>query len=77
MRIDLRLLLLLLLAGCSSTEGARKVEDTAYARAAEYQSMDAYQRCTEENVGDEKKCDALIRLLENDRNRVEKVAGAK
>jgi hypothetical protein len=77
MRIDLRLFLLLLLAGCSSTQGARKVEDAAYARAAEYQSMDAYQRCTEENVGDEKKCDALIRLLESDRNRVEKVAGAK
>jgi hypothetical protein len=72
-----RLFLLLLLTGCSSTQGARKVEDAAYARAAEYQSMDAYQRCTEENVGDEKKCDALIRLLESDRTRVEKVAGGK
>ena len=40
-------------------------------------TLDAYQRCSEENVGDEKKCDALIRLLESDRNRAEKVAGGK
>ena len=77
MRIPLTLFLILLLPACSSTPGARKVEDAAYARAAEYQSLDAYQRCSEENVGDEKKCDALIRLLESDRNRAEKVAGGK
>ena len=77
MRLYPTLFLIPLLAACSSTEGARRVEDAAYARAAEYQSLDAYQRCSEENVGDEKKCDALIRLLESDRNRVEKVAGGK
>lgn len=77
MRIHLILFLILLLPACSSTQGTRKVEDAAYARAAEYQSLDAYQRCSEENVGDEKKCDALIRLLESDRNRAEKVAGGK
>ena len=77
MRKCFSLFLIMLLPACSSTQGARKVEDAAYARAAEYQSLDAYQRCTEENVGDEKKCDALIRLLESDRNRVEKFASGK
>jgi len=70
------LCLLTLLAGCSSTTGGR-VEERSYANAAKYQSLDAYQLCTEDNPGDPDKCATLVKLLEDDKKRLERVSGQK
>lgn len=67
------LCLLTLCAGCSSTTGGR-VEERSYANAAKYQSLDAYQLCTEENPGEPEKCGTLVKLLEDDKKRLERVS---
>ena len=68
-----RLLLLLFtslaLASCGAWRD-KKAEELAYARFAARQSLDAYQICTEENVGDEIQCSALIKLIDEDNRRV-------
>ena len=68
--------LLLSVAGCNSTSNNR-VDDKVYARDAEFQSVDAYQICTEQNPGNLQKCDALIKLVDADKKRLEKVSGTK
>ena len=70
------LCLLTLCAGCSSTTGGR-VEERNYANAAKYQSLDAYKLCTEENPGDPDKCANLVKLLEDDKKRLERISGQK
>lgn len=70
------MLLLLPAAGCNSTSNNR-VDDKVYARDAEFQSVDAYQICTEQNPGNLQKCDALIKLVDADKKRLEKVSGTK
>jgi hypothetical protein len=69
-------LLLLTISGCNSTSSNR-VDDKVYARDAEFQSVDAYQICTEQNPGNLQKCDALIKLVDADKKRLEKVSGTK
>jgi len=69
-------LLLLSISGCNSTSSNR-VDDKVYARDAEFQSVDAYQICTEQNPGNPQKCDALIKLVDADKKRLEKVSGTK
>ncbi len=59
------------LAGCSS--GRVRPEDLAYARKAQSQSLVAYQICSEENTGDLRKCDALVRLKDADQKRLERL----
>jgi hypothetical protein len=63
-------------AGCSSTSGGRGQEQS-YANAAKYQSLDAYQICTEDNPGDPEKCAALVKLLEDDKKRLDRVSTPK
>ena len=53
------------------------MEEPNYANAAKYQSLDAYQLCTEENPGDPDKCATLIKLLEDDKKRLERVSTPK
>ena len=65
-----------LTAGCNSTSGGR-VDDKAYARDVELQSVDAYQICTEQNPGNAQKCDALVKLVDADKKRLDKVSGGK
>ena len=69
-------LLLLTISGCNSTSSNR-VDDKVYARDAEFQSVDAYQICTEQNPGNLQKCDALIKLVDADKKRLDKVSGTK
>ena len=52
-------------------------EDIAYAREAKLQSLDAYQICTEENIDDLKKCDALAGLQNADEKRLERLISQK
>ena len=68
--------LLTLCAGCSSTTGGGTAE-RGYANAAKYQSLDAYQLCTEENPGEPEKCGTLVKLLEDDKKRLERVSTPK
>jgi|688.fasta_scaffold1266679_2 hypothetical protein len=58
-----------LLASCSGSRD-KKVEDLAFARSAVFQSTDAYQICTEQNIESSEKCSALIKLMEADQKRV-------
>lgn len=66
---------LAILAGCSS--GGVRPEDLAYAREAQFQSLAAYQICTENNIGDIRKCDALVSLHDADQKRLERLAAPK
>ena len=75
-RNSLILCLLTLCAGCSSTTSGR-LEDRSYANAAKYQSLDAYQLCTEENPGEQEKCGTLVKLLEDDKKRLDRVTSPK
>jgi hypothetical protein len=68
MRYLLLFIALALLAGCASSRV--RPEDIAYAREAQSQSLVAYQICTEENIGDLKKCDAILRLQNADAKRL-------
>ena len=63
-------------AGCSSTSSGR-VDERGYASAAKYQSLDAYQLCTEENPGEVEKCEALVKLMEDDKKRLDRVTASK
>ena len=72
-----RLLLLLSVSLALASCGAgrdRKAEELAYARFASRQSLDAYQICTEENVGDENQCSALIKLMDEDNRRLARLS---
>jgi hypothetical protein len=62
------------LASCSS--GRVRPEDLAYARMAQFQSLAAYQICSEENIGDPTRCDALLRLQDSDRKTLERLTAA-
>jgi hypothetical protein len=64
-----------ILAGCNSDRV--RPEDLAYARTAQSQSRVAYQICSEENIGDLRKCDALVRLQDADQKRLERLTAAK
>jgi hypothetical protein len=72
-----RLLLLLSISLALASCGAgrdKKAEELAYARFAERQSLDAYQICAEENVGDENQCSALIKLMDEDNRRIARLS---
>ena len=75
-RLAALMIFLFSVAGCNSTSNNR-VDDKLYARDAEFQSVDAYQICTEQNPGNLQKCDALIKLVDADKKRLEKVSGTK
>ncbi len=75
-RLAALIIFLFSVAGCNSTSNNR-VDDKLYARDAEFQSVDAYQICTEQNPGNLQKCDALIKLVDADKKRLEKVSGTK
>jgi hypothetical protein len=75
MRYLLLFLALAFLAACSS--GRVRPEDLAYAREAQFQSLVAYQICSEKNIGDLRKCDALVRLQDADQKRLELLTAAK
>lgn len=68
--------LLMACAGCSSTTSGR-VDERGYANAAKYQSLDAYQLCTEENPGEPEKCEALVKLMDDDKKRLDRVSTSK
>jgi hypothetical protein len=74
MRYLLLFSVLAILAGCS---GRVRPEDLAYARDAEFQSLAAYQICVKENIGDLKKCDALAKLRDADKKRLERLTATK
>lgn len=73
-RLIILLALGLGLAACGSGRDKR-AEELAFARVASKQSLDAYQICTEENVGDEGQCSALIRLMDEDSRRLARLTG--
>jgi hypothetical protein len=75
MRYLLLFLALAILAACSS--GRVRPEDLAYAREAQFQSLVAYQICSEKNIDDLRKCDALVRLQDADQKRLERLTAAK
>ena len=75
MRYLLLFLALAILAACSS--GRVRPEDLAYAREAQFQSLAAYQICSEKNNGDLRKCDALVRLQDADQKRLEQLTAAR
>ena len=62
----------LLLASCNGSRD-KKVEDLAFARSAVFQSTDAYQICTEQNIENSSKCSALIKLMEADQKRISRL----
>lgn len=68
--------LLTLLAACNSTTSGGSVE-RGYANAAKYQSLDAYQLCSEENPGEPEKCGTLVKLLEDDKKRLDRVSSPR
>lgn len=69
MKLGVSLVVCLLLASCSGSRDKR-AEDLAFARSAAFQSTDAYQICTEQNIENASKCSALIKLMEADQKRV-------
>jgi len=73
MRIFLLLCLLFSLSACSSGRDKRLIE-LAYARNAYEQSVDAYQICTEENIHNLSKCAPLIKLMDEDKKRLERLS---
>ena len=74
MRYLLVFLALAILAGCS---GRVRPEDLASAREDLSQSLAAYQICAKENRGDLKKCDALAKLENADKKRLEGLTATK
>jgi len=62
-------------AGCNSSNV--RPQDLASARAAQTQSVSAYQICTEQNMQDPKKCDALAKLSQADDRRLSKLTTPK
>ena len=75
MRYLLLFLVLAILAACSS--GRVRPEDLAYAREAQFQSLVAYQICSEKNIGDLRKCDALVRLQDAEQKRLDGVTSRR
>jgi len=73
MRFVLAIALLSLLASCSSGPDKRLIE-LAYAKGALDQSTDAYQICTEDHIGDLSKCATLIKLMQEDQRRLERLS---
>lgn len=73
MRIFLAIILLSVLSACSSGPDKRALE-LAYAKDSLEQSTDAYQICTEENIGDLSKCATLIKLMQDDQKRLERLS---
>ncbi|MFO1125729.1 MAG: hypothetical protein U1E25_10860 [Methylocystis sp.] len=65
---------LAILAGCS---GRVRPEDLAYAREDLSQSLSAYQICAKEKRGDLKKCDALAKLIDADKKKLERLTATK
>ncbi len=53
------------------------MDERGYANAAKYQSLDAYQLCTEENPGAPEKCETLVKLMEDDKKRLDRVSTPK
>jgi hypothetical protein len=53
------------------------VDERGYANAAKYQSLDAYQLCTEEHPGELEKCEALVKLMDDDKKRLDRVTASK
>jgi hypothetical protein len=68
-------LVLASLAACSS--GRVRPEDLAYAREAQFQSLVAYKICSEKNIDDLRKCDALVRLQDADQKRLARLTAAE
>ena len=66
---------LAILTGCGS--GRVRPEDLAYAREAQSQSLVAYKICSERNIGDLRKCDALVRLQDADQKRLKQLIAAQ
>ena len=73
MRFVLAIALLFNLASCSSGPDKRLIE-LAYAKVSLDQSTDAYQICTEDNIGDLSKCATLIKLMQEDQRRLERLS---
>lgn len=66
------LIVCLCLASCSGARDKRG-DDLAFARSAVFQSTDAYQICTEQNIENSEKCGALVKLMEADQKRVSRL----
>ncbi len=75
MRFLLLFSALAVLTSCSS--GRIRPEDLAYAREAQYQSLVAYKICSDGNDGDLRRCDALVRLQDADRKRLERLTASQ
>ena len=73
MRIIIVIVFLSALSACSSGPDKRLIE-LAYAKGALDQSTDAYQICTEDNIGDISKCATLIKLMQEDQKRLERLS---
>ena len=73
MRLFLILCLIFTVSACSSGPDKRLIE-LAYARNAYEQSVDAYQICTEENIHNLSKCALLIKLMDEDKKRLERLS---
>ncbi len=73
MRTLLVLIFLSALTACSSGPDKRLIE-LAYAKGALEQSTDAYQICTEDNINDLSKCATLIKLMQEDQRRLERLS---
>lgn len=73
MRLLLAIILMSILSACSSGPDKRALE-LAYARDSLEQSTDAYQICTEENIDDISKCATLIKLMQDDQRRLERLS---
>ena len=73
MRLVITLILLSALAACSRGPDKRLIE-LAYAKGALEQSTDAYQICTEDNIDDLSKCETLIKLIQEDQKRLERLS---
>ena len=73
MRLLLVIILLSILSACSIGPDKRALE-LAYARDSLEQSTDAYQICTEDNIDDLSKCATLIKLMQDDQKRLERLS---
>jgi hypothetical protein len=64
----------LVFGGCNSAQNARQAANEEYAVASYEQSLEAYQLCARQNAADPRKCGALARVIEADKQRYEKLS---
>jgi hypothetical protein len=72
----LAIALIFALSACNSAQSAKEASNREYAVESYEQSLQAYQLCAERYPNEPQRCAALSRVIEADKKRYEKTAGA-